>query len=256
MSCSAPVRHWESALIVASMDKTPISVVPIPDPTVLTTAQLYREISALREVFDTQLGTITRQISATEVNRKEALLAASESIQRGLDKAEKSITVSIDKVQNDQRIALTDAEKRVNEKFDAKDKAHDEKINQLRMLNEEKFRSIETQFIERDKRTEQLSLADKTAIAAALQAQKEAAGATNESNKTAIAKSEVGFTKQIDQIGVQITAMVKSFDDKINDVKSRLDRGEGHSGGIRDGWGYVVGVIGIILAIAAMFWKH
>ena len=48
-----------------------------------------------------------------------------------------------------------------------------------------------SQFAERDKRTEQLSLADKTAIAAALQAQKEAAGAQNESNTAAINKMEI-----------------------------------------------------------------
>src|ERR1700685_2775837 len=73
-------------------------------------------------------------------------------------------------------------------------------VAKLQELHEEKFASIATQFAERDKRTEQLSLADKTAIAAALQAQKEAAGAQNEANAAAIAKSEAGVTKQIAQI--------------------------------------------------------
>src|SRR5450631_1402717 len=49
-------------------------------------------------------------------------------------------------------------------------------------VTQERFLGIATQFLERDKRTDQLSLADKTAVAAALQAAKEAVGAQNISN--------------------------------------------------------------------------
>lgn len=117
-------------------------------------------------------------------------------------------------------------------------------------LQNEKFNGIDTQFIERDKRTEQLSLADKTAIAAALQAQKEAAGATYESITAAIAKSEVGFTKQIDGLGTLIASITAGFDSKISDLTARLDRGDGHGKGLSDGWGYLVGGIGVLIAIA------
>jgi hypothetical protein len=68
---------------------------------------------------------------------------------------------------------------------------------QLRELHSERFSSIALQFEERDKRTEQLSVADKTAIAAALQAQKEAAGAQNESNTAAVAKIETNFDNKL-----------------------------------------------------------
>lgn len=113
------------------------------------------------------------------------------------------------------------------EQISARAAAIRDEVQHLKDVFGEKFTSIATQFIERDKRTEQLSIADKTAIAAALQAQKEAAGASNESIAASIAKSEAGFTKQIDQIGSSIGTLSRTFDDKINDVKSRLDKGEG-----------------------------
>jgi CHASE3 domain sensor protein len=81
----------------------------------------------------------------------------------------------------------------------------------LRELHNEKFSSIQTQFRERDIRTEQTARDSKIAIDAALQAAKEAVG-----------KTEQTFTKQIDQITSLITANAKALDEKVNDVKDRL----------------------------------
>lgn len=81
----------------------------------------------------------------------------------------------------------------------------------LAKLHEEKFGSIQTQFKERDTRTDQTSRDSKIAIDAALQAAKEAVG-----------KTEQTFTKQIDQINVLINTTQKASDDKIGDIKDRL----------------------------------
>jgi len=81
--------------------------------------------------------------------------------------------------------------------------------------------------MDRDKRTEQLGLADKTAIAAALQAQKEAAGAQIEMSAAANAKMETTFSKQIEQTQALLQEVRRSTDSKIDDLKSRLDKGEG-----------------------------
>jgi hypothetical protein len=113
-------------------------------------------------------------------------------------------------------------------------RAFEQSFAQHRIVDDEKFRSIELQFIERDKRTEQLSLADKTAIAAALQAQKEQAVAQNQSNAAATAKSEANFTKQIDQISTLIQSTAKAQDDKTNDIKDRLTRIEGTAVGTKE----------------------
>lgn len=89
---------------------------------------------------------------------------------------------------------------------------------------------VTTEFALRDTAADRLSLAESDRVAAALQAQKEAAAAQNESNAAAIAKSEAGFTKQIDGIGAQIAAAGKAVEDKIADINKRLDRGEGREG--------------------------
>ena len=107
----------------------------------------------------------------------------------------------------------------------------DASIVHITTLFDVKFQGVEKQFIERDKRTEQLSIADKTAIAAALQAQKEAAGAQNDSNAASVTKQEAAFTKLIDQTQQLLQVVSKSTDDKINDLKSRLDKGEGITSG-------------------------
>jgi hypothetical protein len=86
-------------------------------------------------------------------------------------------------------------------------------------LNDEKFRGVATQFENADK-----------ALNAALAAQKEA-----------INKTEMLFGSEI--------ANIKEI---LNGLKTRLDSGEGRSKGLGDVWGYVVGLIGIIVAVASV----
>jgi len=111
----------------------------------------------------------------------------------------------------------------------------DEKIASLQQVHEEKFNSIQVQFKERDVRTEQTSKDSKVAIDAALQATKESSVEQNKSFALATAKSEAGFSKQIDQLGVLIQTMTKAFDDKIDDIKERLTRSEGVGSGEHQG---------------------
>src|ERR1035441_9817787 len=89
---------------------------PIPDPTVLTTQQLQREIMALREILEARLA--------------------------GNDKVS-----SLLQIQLDQKAASVNTE-----------------VNHLRTEHEEKFRSIATQFLERDIRTEQTARDSKVAV--------------------------------------------------------------------------------------------
>jgi hypothetical protein len=167
---------------------------PDPDPTLLTTQSLLREIGNLKELL-------------------EARLTAADASGRAL-----------------------------HELISAK-------IEVLESVTSQRFSSIETQFEERDKRTEQLSLADKTAIAAALQAQKEAAGAQNESNAASVTKQEAAFTKLLDQNQTLFQTAMSALTTQLNDVKSRLDKGEGVSKGGSDSWAIIIGmaVIGTML---------
>ena len=126
-------------------------------------------------------------------------------------------------------------------------------VKQLQELHGEKFNSIATQFQERDKRTEQLSLSDKTAIAAALQAQKEAAGAQNESNAAANVKMETNFAKLIDQQGLLLQEVRRNTDTQINDIKSRQDKGEGGTRAVERTTDKTSSTIGLVIAGAVAF---
>lgn len=110
----------------------------------------------------------------------------------------------------------------------------DRLTSQLKEVMEEKFTSVETQFKERDVRTEQDKTSTKVAVDAALSAQKEAAGAQNDSNTKAIEKSEAATAKQIDGIQALLKSNFDALNDKITDLKGRIDRGEGVSSNQRD----------------------
>ena len=139
----------------------------------------------------------------------------------------------------------------------------DSSVKQLREVQDEKFRSIGTQFIERDTRTEQTSRDSKVAVDAALQAAKEAVGEQNKSNALAIAKSEATFTKQIDQIGVLVSTLQKGLEDKIEgnrkntddsmaDIKARLQAIEAHKKGVTESGAFILAVVMALIAAGAI----
>ena len=193
--------------------------IPVPDPSLLTTRALQREIFALRELIEVKLGS--------SVATGDLIRAVIETRLDGMDKAIRLLQDTADKFPG--RI--------------------DEKIGALRSVHDERFGSIQQQFTERDVRTEQAAGAVKIAVDAALQAQKEAVGEQNKSSALAIAKSEASTMKQIDQQATLITQMGKGIDDKIDDLKERLTRTEGKGAGLQAGWGYLVAAIGLALAI-------
>ena len=204
---------------------------PVPDPTRLTTAQLYREISALQtatalrlqaltDKIDTAVDTLNNQFRDAETSRKEALREAARTIQLGLDKAEQQLQVSLDRAAADTLRAISDAELRAKDRVAALDKVTEERVGHLHTVNDEQFRSIQQQFAERDVRIEQTSKNSKVAVDAALQAAEKAVG-----------KSELVTVKQIDQQGALITTATGALRQQIDDVKDRITRIEGTSSG-------------------------
>ena len=202
------------------------AVVPVPDPTLLTTSLVEKAIGALRSELSVQF---TAMAEATRLVRD-----------------------AYDKLVDGIPSQLSEQSEKLKELWAATLAATEERIKKLDDVSKEQFARIAIQFDERDKRTEQLSQAQKeaanalslasaTAIAAALQAQKEAAGAQNDSNAASITKSEAAFTKQIDQMAVLVQQIQKGNDDKVSDLKSsiasiasRLDRGEGGASSIEN----------------------
>lgn len=181
---------------------------PVPDPTLLTTQQLLRELAALRELVFTRLD--------------------------GMDKATSLLSETVNRTPT---VIQTE-------------------IKHVRELLEERFAGIDKQFHERDVRTEQAATASASALAAALQAAKEAVFEQAQAAAKAAEKTELSFTKQIDQIQLQIKTIGDGFSDRIAELKERIDRGEGQASG-SDSAGAVTRVnfgivISVILALATV----
>jgi hypothetical protein len=111
---------------------------------------------------------------------------------------------------------------------------------------------IQTQLKERDVRSEQTKKDGEVAIAAALQAQKEAVG-----------KTELGFTKELDAVKANMNTETEGLRTQLVDLKVRQNTSDGRiSGsdetkkGIGDSWVILVLTVGMILNIVATLWQH
>ncbi len=113
-----------------------------------------------------------------------------------------------------------------------------DKVAALEKLHDEKFSSVAQQFQERDERQTVTSKLNQTALDAALQAAKEAAG-----------KTELSFTKQIADLTGQFNTQNEAMNVRVNDVKARLDRGEGTVGEQKEAKSQNNFVVGLFITI-------
>ena len=242
---------------------------PVPDPTVLTTAQLYREISALRAVLDATRDLLRNELLAVKAiieTRFEAHDLAtqvlSESTDRMRDRFDEKIVALRQIIEtrmagNDSAIKLLQdgADKtpeRLREMVAALRDITDQKFLELASTHGEKFNSIQTQFRERDVRAEQSNKDAKVAVDAALQAAKDLGADQNKSSALAIGKSEAAITKQMDQLGALIASVTKASDEKIADVKDRLTRIEGKGQGLGIAWAALGAILGGLISLAGV----
>jgi hypothetical protein len=183
------------------MAVNPSSNIPVPDPSLLTTDQLRRELGSLREIVEARIDAI--------------------------DKATIVFHENLTRVHTDT----------------------DKQIFHLKELHDEKFEGIEKQFTERDVRSKAAETAAQVAVNAALQAQKEAAAAQNESNSAAITKSDAGTVKQIDGILALLASSNNALNDKIAVINGRLDRGEGGINSHASSQSTIIAISAVILTL-------
>jgi hypothetical protein len=157
-------------------DPRSTSTTPIPDPTILTTEQLHREIAALREFV---LG----------------------------------------------------------------------EIKHVKQINDERFRAVEAQFVQHLERTKEQKTDTQQAVQSALTSAKELVAQRNDASERAIAKSEQATVKQIDALAVLLEKSSEAKDEKIGDLKARLDRLEGKAQGTQMSYGMVFAVVGALAAV-------
>lgn len=160
---------------------------PIPDPTVLSTAAIKLAVDQLAALVDAKVTSLANELTA------------------------RIVALEHDGARRDSVIERVPAAIAVQ-------------TATLEKLHDEKFRSVETQFIERDVRVKEAATATATAVNAALQAAKEAVGEQNKSFTLSIDKSEKATGEQITQQRAQISTLGAGLDGKIDDLKQRVTR--------------------------------
>lgn len=123
-------------------------------------------------------------------------------------------------------------------------------ISHVMELADEKLFTVNLRISEIEKRAKDLDEARALALAAALQAAKEAVGEQNRSNTTAIGKSEAATEKSIQELRDTFNAAIGATNGKIDDITSRLDRGEGGHTGAADTRAWIFAAIMAAAAIA------
>jgi len=184
------------------------SNIPIPDPSLITAQEIAKARGELREEYKTAIAVITDK-AENALNLTRQVI---ETRLNAMDTAAQLLSENVNRVPT-----FLDRESSRLEKL------FEEKLTGMQT----KFDGIQLQFRERDIRTDQDKIAASTAVNAALQAQKEAAGAQNESNAAAITKSENSFTKEIDGLKSLINTVRDAIQSDVANLTGRLDRGEG-----------------------------
>ena len=155
---------------------------PVPDPTLLTTEALNREIAALKESID-QWCVGHLQLQDTEQSY----------VREKFDLQESALG---------RRLAAVEAE-------------IDSRFVTLQELVDKEFQLVERQRVEQKKDT-------KDAVDAALTAQKEAVREQTVASSLATTKSETATLKQIEQLSLSFTTAVEALRRSIDEVKERI----------------------------------
>jgi len=250
---------------VSGDEAAPRGWTPVPDPTALTTEAVNRATIE----WDRALTAAVRILEA----RLDAMDTATQVHADRAETIEGGITQIRDRLREETGQESLRIRELIEARLDGMDRAirlhaeiidrlpsdRDKAIAHLAGLHDEKFSSIAKQFAERDIRTDQATEAAKQALDAALLAQKELVAQQNEANAVAAAKAEASFTKQIDQIGTIIQTLEKALDARLTELKERIDRGEGSTGGAatsrsdrRLEMGQVIAAIAVVVAIVAV----
>jgi hypothetical protein len=166
----------------------------VPGAPYLTTEELRRDVSALREILQARLD--------------------------GMDRATELLSETVNRTPTIIQIEISHVRELL-----------DEKLGRADSQFTERFRSVEQQFSERDVRTNQAATASAQALAAALQAAKEAVFEQAQAAAKAAEKTETSTGKQIDLLLSQIKAQGETFGDRLAELKERIDRGEGSQTG-------------------------
>jgi hypothetical protein len=218
---------------MAQAPNTSYSNIPIPDPTEITAREIAKVKAELKQDFISEITHLKESLNVARQLKQDAVNAR-------LDAMEKATALLHE---NASRFPTILDKETVNIRA-----LFEEKLNGILT----RFDGIAVQFRERDIRTDQDKIAASTAVNAALQAQKEAAGAQNESNAAAITKSENSFTKEIDGLKALIATTKDSTNSQVQNLTGRMDRGEGGAQGAHQNMGTILSMAAVAISVLAI----
>jgi hypothetical protein len=196
---------------------------PVPDPTVLTTEALVREISALRTLIDQRISASEKLFETKIALGREGGMALKELTESKIDALEKML----------------------GERYQTQTKA------------------LDAAFVAQQAAVATSFQASEKAVAAALLAAEKAVDKANTANEKRFESVNEFRAQLNDMVNSllpsnEAEARFKAIDDKVVDMKSLIDKGfasaeTGHERG-QEMWGYIIGVAGLIaLALTAVF---
>ena len=183
-----------------------------PDPSVLTTENLRREIDGLHTLIEARLSEL-----GSHSVRLQALVDA--------------IPAMIER-------QIKDLENLQAEKFTA--------VSQ--QFRERDERMLQTQIAQKEFAAAQ-AVAAQIANTVALSAQKEASAAQSTFFASTMAERQGATTKQIDNIVLLLASDAKASDDKISAITQRLDRSDGISSGNTSNQSSMLAVIAVVVSL-------
>lgn len=166
---------------------------PRPDPTLLTTAALEREIATLEKLLTVKL--------AGEIAKLEARLM-------GMDRALILLQTEADKMPEEVETKIAALKETVKQQFASVQIQFVDRTSlyeELKDTYKERFAGVQTQFTDQAKLYQESTLSGKEAISAALQAAKEA-----------VNKSEVSTKEQLAQLSTLIGSLNATLNEKID----------------------------------------
>jgi chromosome segregation ATPase len=189
------------------------------DPSALTIDALRREVAHLSDRIDLKIEGVEKALSEQIAGVVRAYDTRLGAIDRATDKFEASLT----RVPTDVDRQVAQVFALVSEQF----RKIETRLDGMAEMKAEQFAHIQKQFEERDLRMQQQASASQAAVAAALQAAKEAVAEQAQSAATATQKAEATQVKAIEQQAALIRQVTDANQAQIADIKDRITRMEG-----------------------------
>lgn len=238
----------------------------LTDPTTRTTQLVDRAVDAFREVMETRLAGMDRATElvaqalqafraeadvaqerqrATTTAEINALAGLLNTRLGGMDKATELLAATVGRVPSDTDKQVNALRELLESRIDGMDEATkllalnvreipadiDKAARALREILQGDIRNVQDVAIEKFLAIDGTFASNALALTAALAAQKEAAAEQNKSNTLAITKSEQATKETIASNAQQTATSLKSLADRLDDLKERVDRGEGSDRG-------------------------